>query len=174
MFSGFNPCSGGSIALGRGYAVERDAPASVSILVLVEVLPWAEGLLSGGEMKILFQSLFWWKYCPGLDRSGCWRRLPRTGFNPCSGGSIALGPPQPCAWTPRAQVSILVLVEVLPWVDRADGGWWEVMFQSLFWWKYCPGFNYASPFRSVVQSFNPCSGGSIALGGFHGGWDIES
>ena len=62
----------------------------VSILVLVEVLPWA------GEFRQLFSAV--------------------------------------------QRVSILVLVEVLPWVST---GSFELlawsMFQSLFWWKYCPG-----------------------------------
>ena len=115
----FNPCSGGSIALGRGEHHDRyDAGAAVSILVLVEVLPWVLSHrawawqafrfnpCSGGSIalghrevvrylavRIRFQSLFWWKYCPG-----------RTADNGATGSPL---------WS----VSILVLVEVLPWAS---------------------------------------------------------
>ncbi len=118
-------------------------PSRVSILVLVEVLPWARARRWG--MMLLcdihqFQSLFWWKYCPGNDcihfqalfgsrfQSLFWWkycpgsspeeafRWPYQGFNPCSGGSIALGiRERTCRPTARYRVSILVLVEVLPW-----------------------------------------------------------
>ena len=71
-----------------------------------------------------FQSLFWWKYCPGGGGS-----LPvaevHASFNPCSGGSIALGE------------------------GREAGCWLMNWFQSLFWWKYCPG-TYAD-FRLVRE-----------------------
>ena len=97
------------------HACGEYVPAVVSILVLVEVLPW------GGAS--------------GLPPVG-----PRQCFNPCSGGSIALGRRSLAPGLRALSVSILVLVEVLPWVAtdvlarlRAQ------RFQSLFWWKYCPG-----------------------------------
>ena len=135
----FNPCSGGSIALG--------------ISTLAKFL-----------QSLRFQSLFWWKYCPGPTAL----RGPPTSapcFNPCSGGSIALGD-----------------------LD-GDQSWIYLVFQSLFWWKYCPGVwpvgtTWARPIVSILvlvevlpwgkvgakskkppsEGFNPCSGGSIALG----------
>ena len=62
----FNPCSGGSIALGYKFSIGRGDSFPVSILVLVEVLPWVrDGLAPAGDVA--------------------------DGFNPCSGGSIALG-----------------------------------------------------------------------------------
>ena len=72
-----------------------------------------------GAHLIRFQSLFWWKYCPG----------PIRAIDITSGG---------------LSVSILVLVEVLPWVYVVV---FPVVlqvgeFQSLFWWKYCPGGKY--------------------------------
>ncbi len=175
------PWAGG--ALLPGFVVR------VSILVLVEVLPWEREGRSTRPAKYLFQSLFWWKYCPGLDPElgRCsrtvefqslfwWKYCPgnmpsalggttNICFNPCSGGSIALG--------------------VYPFRIRTQ---YPRMFQSLFWWKYCPG--QANTFQagemskvsilvlvevlpwgsgrcsmsSTVPRFNPCSGGSIALG----------
>ena len=171
---GFNPCSGGSIALGenlRDYIVEA---VNVSILVLVEVLPWAGGHanLEQGS-PVVFQSLFWWKYCPGYvpPFTGQARKsfnpcsggsialgprpitlhahLVESGFNPCSGGSIALGSISDGNASTDSVVSILVLVEVLPWVFAGNvhhsvaGN----LFQSLFWWKYCPGQLVQNLFR---------------------------
>ena len=233
--------SGGSIALGLGGA-PLALLAVVSILVLVEVLPWDQLLPPLNYRPSTFQSLFWWKYCPGLRRKPCdehvpvrfqslfwwkycpgndlesaekaqsngfqslfwWKYCPglsrgglmqlkRQCFNPCSGGSIALG-----SWlTPapgcRTGVSILVLVEVLPWVHgRSVTTWTPWTFQSLFWWKYCPGskhlkYKVVGPKKVSILvlvevlpwvcggckaagwpsiGFNPCSGGSIALGYF--------
>ena len=85
-----------------------------------------------------FQSLFWWKYCPGSTGPGGedpnppvsilvlvevlpWVPRSRTSsvditcFNPCSGGSIALGKVTFDPSGSSEHVSILVLVEVLPW-----------------------------------------------------------
>ena len=110
----FNPCSGGSIALGLNLPIHVIGPLHVSILVLVEVLPW-----DGSEMGL---SIF-------------------------------------------RHVSILVLVEVLPWeVPSLVNSSLRYMFQSLFWWKYCPGIGEAFFEDPHAWSFNPCSGGSIALG----------
>ena len=159
----------------------------VSILVLVEVLPWGQRRLRDLCIVVLFQSLFWWKYCPGTAR---WMQSTGslTGFNPCSGGSIALGNPLSFLLSYFLLFQSLFWWKYCPGLDRADGGWWEVMFQSLFWWKYCPGFfpcrahpdsaRFQSLFwwkycpgsidevetASAVRCFNPCSGGSIALG----------
>ncbi len=138
---GFNPCSGGSIALGIPGRVRVCRCGVVSILVLVEVLPWAFAHV-GGKIHM------------------------ETSFNPCSGGSIALG------WALPSQVCLA-----------------SMKFQSLFWWKYCPGMGFTITSMSCVyevsilvlvevlpweadplrlregnRSFNPCSGGSIALG----------
>ena len=113
--------------------------SQVSILVLVEVLPWVSLGLKGQQVSIEFQSLFWWKYCPGSRGQSQQHSCP--------------------------PVSILVLVEVLPWVRRFRNDQRFVsLFQSLFWWKYCPGRNQASLRRPRWICFNPCSGGSIALG----------
>ena len=102
--------------------VQRPASAvsphgEVSILVLVEVLPWALAtkLSSLDSLTMSFQSLFWWKYCPG------------TGLR-----AMAMQTPQ--------------------------------KFQSLFWWKYCPGAMCQRCHNRYDLRFNPCSGGSIALG----------
>ena len=163
----FNPCSGGSIALGLPRAPE-EAEVRVSILVLVEVLPWVrQARRQAAPMKrvsiLVLVEVLPWAICPLVYLSLL------------------------------AQVSILVLVEVLPWASESRKvlvG--QVMFQSLFWWKYCPGFSsygFVSGLRSEFQSlfwwkycpgfqarlsmvfchsakcrFNPCSGGSIALG----------
>ncbi len=115
----FNPCSGGSIALG-GPQARRPSPFSQ------------------------FQSLFWWKYCPGVH-THLLHWTPDLCFNPCSGGSIALGY-IPIFYIGRPiSVSILVLVEVLPWViGRIDLILAYERFQSLFWWKYCPGHRLPS------------------------------
>ena len=145
---------------------------SVSILVLVEVLPWARHRRESHH-QVPFQSLFWWKYCPGPE--GCKPGLffSLKSFNPCSGGSIALGligrarqwlrfetlfqslfwwkycpGPGVVAGAPliRINVSILVLVEVLPWGPmRLPAMVSQSSFQSLFWWKYCPGDGSGMP-----------------------------
>ena len=140
---GFNPCSGGSIALGDVRPQRSADSPGVSILVLVEVLPWdfsqeGPGLsarrfnpCSGGSIALgllvfpgrfvgfPFQSLFWWKYCPGL-------------------------------------VGTLTAKE-----------WKE--FQSLFWWKYCPGKNafkfphqIAGPFQSLFW-WKYCPGSILCI-----------
>ena len=70
----------------------------VSILVLVEVLPWGKQIK---DVRIVIDS-----------------------FNPCSGGSIALGQEGGDDMTPEAKVSILVLVEVLPWAQRKTARPW--------------------------------------------------
>ena len=141
LWAGFNPCSGGSIALGSA-AVDGFAPTAYRFQSLFwwKYCPGANNSGPGYLVSAMFQSLFWWKYCPGPGK--------RTGtthnaycFNPCSGGSIALG------------------------VNVHDIFYVENGFQSLFWWKYCPGpsgSHYGQGRR--VMCFNPCSGGSIALG----------
>ena len=114
----FNPCSGGSIALG-GKAWPMIPPQwmrLVSILVLVEVLPWDEAYDRKNRALPLFQSLFWWKYCPGMPQI-LLKLIMIICFNPCSGGSIALGDLTACTPYTLPGVSILVLVEVLPWED---------------------------------------------------------
>ena len=111
----------------------------VSILVLVEVLPWEWLALVGSPTSTLFQSLFWWKYCPGQALCSHLLNVP-----PAVSILVLV---EVLPWVRRRQaeyyiahVSILVLVEVLPW-DRAHGEHQlaRAMFQSLFWWKYCPG-----------------------------------
>ncbi len=150
----------------RAYA--PPAGAGVSILVLVEVLPWDETYIAVAIVLRRFQSLFWWKYCPG--------RSPRYGPGPLLMVSIlVLVEVLPWELIHRYQihtltrVSILVLVEVLPWVGddhlKHTGLFWsfnpcsggsialgldifpdcglsEDRFQSLFWWKYCPGLAF--------------------------------
>ena len=137
---GFNPCSGGSIALGLWVGAALPSP------------PLCFNPCSGGSIALGFPAL------PARFASyAC--------FNPCSGGSIALGDrchrPRPH----HPPVSILVLVEVLPWdflhflhglhhtpvSILVSGGSialgdrchrprpHTLRFQSLFWWKYCPG-----------------------------------
>ena len=104
---------------------------------------YCPGEREGGyvDNPVEFQSLFWWKYCPGRSKPAS-SKNDISCFNPCSGGSIALGlGGAPLALL--AVVSILVLVEVLPW-ER-----WTGLAQHL------------------RTSFNPCSGGSIALGTLH-------
>ena len=64
----------------------------VSILVLVEVLPWDEAYDRKNRALPLFQSLFWWKYCPGMPQI-LLKLIMIICFNPCSGGSIAPGGP---------------------------------------------------------------------------------
>ena len=134
----FNPCSGGSIALGVDYV--------------------AYEALSGNG----FQSLFWWKYCPGLVTAV--NRTTRFRFNPCSGGSIALGSClRRCAVTPN-RVSILVLVEVLPWARS-----FSALPTAPLCFNPCSGGSIAlglTKCRTLTRcyGFNPCSGGSIALG----------
>ena len=111
----FNPCSGGSIALGNC------------------------NLIRLGDLTTLFQSLFWWKYCPGSTTTARLRPGSLRSFNPCSGGSIALGgdiisaPASVTCFNPCSGGSIALgnaskAFSVSP-----------SMFQSLFWWKYCPG-----------------------------------
>ncbi len=130
-------------------------------------MPWA-GRTDQHRSSQVFQSL------EVLPWGRLWIQASR--FNPCSGGSIALGTQLDGDTAPRCHVymfwwkycraipgsgtglhgtlSILVLVEVLPWAGTDE---W---FQSLFWWKYCPG----KEVRIFHRCFNPCSGGSIALG----------
>ena len=117
---------------------------------------------------IVFQSLFWWKYCPG--RGG-----PRHHGGLVEVSILVLVEVLPWGLIPLpsaaigAAVSILVLVEVLPWADHAAiESKRSHMFQSLFWWKYCPGPGGCLPGHKKPPrpGFNPCSGGSIALG-----WD---
>ena len=140
-------------------------------------------------MAFEFQSLFWWKYCPGRRLIRCvqalavsvsilvlvevlpWARaemlsIPRSNisFNPCSGGSIALGRNFPDRGSGCVPVSILVLVEVLPWESR---GWARSAAAGSF--NPCSGGSIALGRRLLAwiceqRRFNPCSGGSIALG----------
>ena len=147
--------------------VRRCAPHPVSILVLVEVLPWAFAFggfcalsigfnpCSGGSIALGFSfklAIELWITCfnPCSGGSialgphrlpGC-SRVRHASFNPCSGGSIALGGQCASQRCPESQVSILVLVEVLPW-----------------------GCCHNTKDNLVIRlRFNPCSGGSIALG----------
>ena len=160
----------------------------VSILVLVEVLPWAQQSTNLFCQPFRFQSLFWWKYCPGGKSTAIKALLPS--FNPCSGGSIALGsysgsiPRIVIGFNPCSGGSI-----ALGW-SEGKGKLEGLKFQSLFWWKYCPGsltfcgvgkahlvsilvlvevlpweMQGMSQEGVIRNSFNPCSGGSIALGG---------
>ena len=135
----FNPCSGGSIALGRRSLAPGLRALSVSILVLVEVLPWVATDVLARLRAQRFQSLFWWKYCPGAK--------VRYVQGPHHLVSI-LVLVEVLPWAdylrprcgPGCGVSILVLVEVLPWVGIPIGKKAiYLQFQSLFWWKYCPG-----------------------------------
>ena len=111
------PCSGGSIALGFGDFTHLTLTVPVSILVLVEVLPWGQlerGPSARNRVSILvLVEVLPWEY------SGMELNSDSTSFNPCSGGSIALGEDLVFAGAP------------------GDG------FQSLFWWKYCPGTDHA-------------------------------
>ena len=113
-WSGFNPCSGGSIALGKLILARRALCRAFQSLFWWKYCP---GSVSPVLVRtaLSFQSLFWWKYCPGVR--------PYAGI-------------------------------CLPW-----------QFQSLFWWKYCPGKVTVSSMPCIRKCFNPCSGGSIALGG---------
>ena len=86
----FNPCSGGSIALGFPALPARFASYAC-------FNPCSGGSIALGDRchrprphTLRFQSLFWWKYCPG-------------------------GSTGPGGEDPNPPVSILVLVEVLPW-----------------------------------------------------------
>ena len=87
----------------------------VSILVLVEVLPWALDGPTAESVVYLFQSLFWWKYCPGCGYQGLWCRAVHVSILvlvevlPWAEQKVEL------AGFVSDQVSILVLVEVLPW-----------------------------------------------------------
>ena len=140
----FNPCSGGSIALGKAALTRIFGKGDVSILVLVEVLPWEEAKEALEEdLPTEFQSLFWWKYCPGRHRG----QLIPSHQAPGRGE-------RPGAFFMRSYVSILVLVEVLPWDEGENqhGKYW-IMFQSLFWWKYCPGLAALVGVTSVTLSF---------------------
>ena len=89
-------------------------------------------------MNKKFQSLFWWKYCPGQRgkgfRSTGWQFQSLFWWKYCPGDST----------TPAT-------LEAL-------------RFQSLFWWKYCPGPSESFTVDPFRLGFNPCSGGSIALG----------
>ena len=134
----FNPCSGGSIALGSALSCrfaqgsESFNPCSGGSIAL------GKNDVHAGAFRLMFQSLFWWKYCPGI-----------------ADGIAGAG---------RIAVSILVLVEVLPWARWQTRHSLDVAsFQSLFWWKYCPG-STPPPILKSGSCFNPCSGGSIALG----------
>ena len=188
----FNPCSGGSIALGSqvslGKALGRDKHTGFN--------PCSGGSIALGRdplrcrHRAVFQSLFWWKYCPGgedrnewTDEKGVsilvlvevlpWVSIPGdetlTGqrFNPCSGGSIALGRTSALSATKRSlsfnpcSGGSIALGASVPATIIHD-----VMFQSLFWWKYCPGSTSVTS-GVGVKGFNPCSGGSIALGRPH-------
>ena len=154
----------------------------------MEVLPWAFFRHQNNSPFTLFQSLFWWKYCPGPGLScdignllflfqslfwwkycpGCcfgWINLSEfQSFNPCSGGSIALGQFPRERWGRFPQFQSLFWWKYCPG-HRYLPAHYEIAtgFQSLFWWKYCPGPVLASHLHRQ-QCFNPCSGGSIALG----------
>ena len=79
-------------------------------------------MLYANSLRVGFQSLFWWKYCPGSLRR--LREVWRVGtrfqslfwWKYCPGspayeaGKLVTGTPE---------VSILVLVEVLPWGEHA-------------------------------------------------------
>ena len=54
-----------------------------------------------------------------------------TCFNPCSGGSIALGIPHRDKQHKHNLVSILVLVEVLPWEFEGQENWVEHAYVSI-------------------------------------------
>ena len=115
----FNPCSGGSIALGRIQELAVRVPCPVSILVLVEVLPWdrwpsAIGYAPSVSILVLVEVLPW-------EQEEALREMERQDacFNPCSGGSIALGSNTSLSMKLTLSVSILVLVEVLPWESEA-------------------------------------------------------
>ena len=139
--SSFNPCSGGSIALGSlnphplkrleyrfnpcswwkycPGSGRRSGPGMcirVSILVLVEVLPWARRSLFRVLPLLSFNPCSGGSIALGVQND--LQRKERQGFNPCSGGSIALGLCQDPDRTLKLCVSILVLVEVLPWEGR--------------------------------------------------------
>ena len=112
----------------------------VSILVLVEVLPWDGDATRDIGGATGFQSLFWWKYCPG--RLQTWE------------DSLATRMFQSLFWwkyCPGDGIEDSCMFSMLP-------------FQSLFWWKYCPGRTRCRRRRCRRGCFNPCSGGSIALG----------
>ena len=169
----FNPCSGGSIALGSEPIRTHRPRGRVSILVLVEVLPWGPPACARNNRRSRFQSLFWWKYCPGFDvvvsrnqialiqfqslfwwkycPGHCRLRRPgtprgETGFNPCSGGSIALGSQGSNSVTvPGPEFQSLFWWKYCPGADHASRSSCEGGFQSLFWWKYCPGLSSPAP-----------------------------
>ena len=138
-------------------------------------MPWAARTTGGMDIALRFQSLFWWKYCPGLHEAPqvlgrsrsivkfqslfWWKYCPGVGttavtwveltfqslfwWKYCPGRAPTLWP-----GVGGKYVSILVLVEVLPWAD-VKPAFLDTLkegidrFQSLFWWKYCPGASSA-------------------------------
>ena len=140
----FNPCSGGSIALGKDIpvltflSIFRFNPCSGGSIALEEIA----GIFVDPNLDE-FQSLFWWKYCPGI-------------------------------WQGLNVADVEKMFQSLFWWKYCPGfgllwlncSWKKsILFQSLFWWKYCPGRTMSEiPSVSLLRSFNPCSGGSIALG----------
>ena len=131
----------------------------------MEVLPWAGGVPPDYLQWDRFQSLFWWKYCPGELACHCaperlafvsilvlvevlpWGpvKAPQIGLIITVSILVLV---EVLPWDAldaqlvgHIQVSILVLVEVLPWgVYVSYMGAVLNEFQSLFWWKYCPGY----------------------------------
>ena len=136
---GFNPCSGGSIALGR---VSHP---------------------SDSQGWHTFQSLFWWKYCPGPIR-----------FNFQVRGDVKVSilvlvevlPWASSASLPDAVqwVSILVLVEVLPWESCGCWAFFSLCVVSILVLVEVLPWAWIYPSGLLGSCFNPCSGGSIALG----------
>ena len=141
-------------------------------------MPWVTCAVSSNKAIITFQSLFWWKYCPGKSFKSdfnffglefqslfWWKYCPglkhwvaptthRPCFNPCSGGSIALGSASACkllknmsGFNPCSGGSI-----ALGSWKIASNSVWIIEFQSLFWWKYCPGsFTKVTPPPSLIK-----------------------
>ncbi len=137
---------------------------NVSILVLVEVLPWA------APGRCVFLAVTSFNPCSGGSIA---LGSPPPGsslfiaacFNPCSGGSIALGRMTPHDLCTQAIVSILVLVEVLPWEEgKGKGGDDNGGFNPCSGGSIALGRLRRRWKRICLRSFNPCSGGSIALG----------
>ena len=161
----FNPCSGGSIALGADAPTGYGQPVFVSILVLVEVLPWGWQRHAGRCTSFEVSILVLVEVLPWAKITGPTSASLRKGFNPCSGGSIALGS-RAARWTTRHFTSFNPCSggSIALGTEYAWHGGEAQMFQSLFWWKYCPGQGRQSMMRSELLCFNPCSGGSIALG----------
>ena len=111
----FNPCSGGSIALGVCHGKQPGCPVAVSILVLVEVLPWVQVQVIRPHHIPKFQSLFWWKYCPGDADLGHIRMTYHVVSILVLVEVLPWGTFMGAIEKAGERVSILVLVEVLPW-----------------------------------------------------------